>query len=130
VAAWNRPLTVSGKPAILRMRQRVPVERAVRREGPDAMRLSAAVDDEGFWPGAPDLVAEVRSPSDRRGAVAEKMATWLGAGTRMVVVIDPRRRTVPVHRADQSVAVLGEADSLDGGDVVPGWTLPVGVLFA
>jgi Uma2 family endonuclease len=93
-------------------------------------RLGAGVDDEGFWPGAPDLVAEVRSPGDRRGAVADKVATWLRAGTRMVVVVDPQRRTVAVHRSDQPVTVLGEADTLDGGDVVPGWTLPVRALFA
>lgn len=97
----------------------------VRRE-----RLGAGFDDRGYWPGAPDLVAEVLSPGDRRGAVADKVATWLRAGVRMVVVVDPQRRTVAVHHADQPVSVLGEADSLDGGDVVPGWTLPVRTLFA
>jgi Uma2 family endonuclease len=96
----------------------------VRRE-----RLGAEVDDRGYWPGAPDLVVEVLSPGDRRGAVADKVATWLRSGAPMVVVVDPQRRTVAVHRADQPVTVLGEADTLDGGDVVPGWTLPVRLLF-
>jgi Uma2 family endonuclease len=97
----------------------------VRRE-----RLGAEVDDRGYWPGAPDLVAEVLSPGDRRGAVAEKVATWLRAGVQMVVVVDPQRRTVAVHRADQPVTVLEETDTLHGADVVPGWTLPVRALFA
>jgi Uma2 family endonuclease len=96
----------------------------VRRE-----RLGAEVDDRGYWPGAPDLVVEVLSPGDRRGAVADKVATWLRSGAPMVVVVDPQRRTVAVHRADQPVTVLAEADTLDGADVVPGWTLPVRLLF-
>jgi Uma2 family endonuclease len=97
----------------------------VRRE-----RLGAQLDDQGYWPGAPDLAVEVLSPSDRRGEVAEKVATWLHHGTRMVVVVDPRRRTVAVHRPDQPARTLTEADSLDGADVVPGWSVAVRALFA
>jgi hypothetical protein len=47
----------------------------------------------------------------------------------MVVAVDLRRRTVAVHRSDQPVRVLGEADTLDGEDVVPGWRLPLRALF-
>jgi Uma2 family endonuclease len=97
----------------------------VRRE-----RLGAQLDDQGYWPGAPDLVVEVLSPSDRRGEVAEKVATWLRHGARMVVVVDPRRRTVAVHRPHAPTRTLTGADPLDGEDVVPGWSLAVGALFA
>jgi hypothetical protein len=34
-----------------------------------------------------------------------------------------------VHRSENEVQVLGENDVLDGGDVVPGWTLPVQDIF-
>ena len=44
----------------------------------------------GFWPGAPDLAVEVISPRDAYSDVAEKALDWLDAGTRMVLVIDPR----------------------------------------
>jgi Uma2 family endonuclease len=96
----------------------------VRRE-----RLSIQPDDPGYWPGAPDLVVEVLSPSDRPGEVAEKVATWLRYGAQIVVVVDPQRCTVAVHRSGRAPTVLTEADVLDGEDVVPGWSLPVRALF-
>ena len=79
---------------------------------------------------APDLVAEVLSPTDRARDVAEKVQDWLAAGTRMVLVVDPPRRTLTVYRPDTAPVVLTEADTLDADPVVPGWQLPVSVLFA
>ena len=82
----------------------------------------------GFVPLAPDLVVEVISPNDLYTEVDEKVAKWLAAGVRMVLVIDPRHRIIKVHRPT-SAATLTEADQIDGADVVPGWTLPVRMLF-
>ena len=48
---------------------------------------------------------------------------WLAHGTLMVLVVNPRRRTVAVHRPGQLVRVLGEDETLDGEDVVPGFKL-------
>ena len=48
----------------------------------------------------------------------------------MVVVVNPRQRRVMVHRAHSDVQVLGEGDTLEGGDVVPGWRLTIAELFA
>jgi Uma2 family endonuclease len=84
----------------------------------------------GYRPGAPDFAVEVLSPSDRPGEVAEKVAAWLAHGTRMVLVVHPRSRTVRVHRPDAPVRVLAESDTIDGEDVVPGWQLPVREVFA
>lgn len=84
----------------------------------------------GFRALAPDLIAEVNSPNDRPSEVAEKVADWLHAGVRMVLVVDPRKRTVTVYRSLTDTAVLTEADQLGGGDVVPGWRLAVRDLFA
>jgi Uma2 family endonuclease len=97
----------------------------VRRE-----RVLAAGEPSGFWPGAPDLVVEVISPTDRYSDVNEKIATWLAHGVRMALAVDPRRRVVAVHRPDQPVRVLTEEDVLGGEDVVPGWTLPVRDVFS
>jgi Uma2 family endonuclease len=83
-----------------------------------------------YWPEPPDLAIEVVSPGDRSREVAEKIATWLRYGTQMVITIDSRRHTAASHRPDQPVRVLSEADTLDGEDVVPGWTLPLRGLFA
>ena len=96
----------------------------VRRE-----RVEIVGNERGYWPGAPDLVAEVVSPSDLYTEVDEKVATWLAHGTQIVLVINPRRRTVAVHRPGRPVQVLTEAHTLDGEEVVPGWSLPVGALF-
>ncbi|MGH3144438.1 MAG: Uma2 family endonuclease [Rubrobacter sp.] len=85
----------------------------------------------GYWPGTPDLAVEVTSPSDTHTEVVEKALAWLEAGCRMVLVVDPSRRTVTVYRALDDIRILtGEAnDTLDGADVVPGWRLPVADLF-
>lgn len=83
----------------------------------------------GYWPGAPDLVVKVISPNDTYSEVEEKALQWLNAGARMVVVVDPRKRTVTVYRSLTDITILTEEETLDGGDVVPGWRMPVGDLF-
>ena len=92
-------------------------------------RIDEVGEVEGFWPGAPDLAVEVVSPNDRYSEVNAKVSDWLRAGARMVIVVDYRRREVVVHSPSDRV-VLTEGDVLDGGDVVPGWTMPVYKLFA
>ena len=82
-----------------------------------------------YWPGAPDLVVEVISPNDLYTEVEDKVAEWLEHGARLVFVVNPRRRTVAVHRPDRPLRVLTLEDTLDGEDVVPGWTLPLRELF-
>ena len=96
----------------------------VRRE-----RTETAEDGPGFFPGAPDLAVEVVSPSDRYTEVDEKVADWLDAGTLAVVVVNPRRRTVNVHRSLTDITALSESDTLDVSDVVPGWRMPVKEIF-
>ena len=75
----------------------------------------------GYAELAPDLVVEVLSPDDRPGEVLAKIGDWLMAGTRLVWVVDPKRRQVQVYRADGSEVILGEDGVLDGEDVVPGF---------
>jgi Uma2 family endonuclease len=84
---------------------------------------------ERFWPGAPDLAVEVISPTDSYVDVQDKVFEWLEAGTRMVIVADPRKRLVTMYRSLSDIKVLTERDILDGGDVVSGWTLPVAKVF-
>ena len=93
-------------------------------------RLDEVGDVEGYWPGAPDLVVEVISPGDTYTEVEEKVLEWLEAGALMVVVVNPRKRVVTVYRSLTDIIVLTEDDTLDGGNVVPGWTMAVGDIFA
>ena len=92
-------------------------------------RLDKVGPVQGYWPGAPDLAVEVVSPNDLYTEVSDKVAEWLEAGSKMVVVVNPRRQQVFVHAPDADVKVLEVEDTFDGGEVVPGWQLPVRDLF-
>lgn len=83
----------------------------------------------GYWPGAPDLAVEVVSPSDTHTEVTEKSLAWLEAGCSMVLAIDPSQRAVTVYRSLEDIRILTDQDAIDGGDVVPGFGLPVAELF-
>ncbi|MXY45569.1 MAG: Uma2 family endonuclease [Chloroflexi bacterium] len=104
---------------------RAPAVSFVRRERTDAIGRQR-----GYWHEAPDLVVEVISPHDHYTEVDEKVADWLAAGTRMVVVVNPRNKTVRVHRSPTEVVSLTITDTLDGGDVVQGWYMPLTEIFA
>jgi Uma2 family endonuclease len=80
----------------------------------------------GYAEFAPDLVVEVLSPNDRPGEVLAKVADWLTAGTRLVWVLDPERRCARVYRADGSEALIPEDGTLEGEDVLPGFSCRLG----
>ena len=103
---------------------RAPDVAFVRRE-----RAGQAGNLEGYWPGAPDLAIEVISPGDSYTEVEDKVFDWLNAGTRLVIVINPRRHVATVYRSLTDITMLSENDVLDGGDVVPGWSIPVREIF-
>lgn len=102
---------------------------------PDAAFINQGRLDEvgavqGYWPGAPDLVAEVISPNDLYTEVSEKVAEWLRAGCQMVIVVNPHTEQVFIHAPGADVKVMGVDDTLEGGDVVKGWQLPIKELFS
>lgn len=103
---------------------RAPDVAFVRRE-----RVEEVGEAGGYWPGAPDLAVEVVSPNDGYAEVEGKVAEWLRAGCRMVIVADPSNRTVKVHRTATDVKTLAADGEIDGADVVPGWRLLVRDLF-
>ena len=75
------------------------------------------------------LRSEVISPNDRYTDVEEKVADWLSAGCRVVIVVNPRRQTVNLHRSPTDVTTLTESDTLEISDIVPGWQMPVEDIF-
>lgn len=75
--------------------------------------------------GAPDLAVEIMSPDDRPDRVAAKVAFYLLYGVRLVWLIDPDARAVTVLKPDGRSTRLTEADQLDGGDVLPGFSTPM-----
>ncbi len=83
--------------------------------------------------GAPDLAVEIASPSDTHPEMAVKAALYLRAGVRLVWVAWPGSQTIDVWRPAspaQPVVTLQSADTLDGVDVVPGFTCPIRDIFA
>lgn len=55
----------------------------------------------------------------------KKVAQYLAAGTRLVWVIDPDRRTALIFRVNDDVLMHGADGVLDGEDLLPGFTLPL-----
>lgn len=76
-----------------------------------------------FQNGAPDLVVEVLSPSDRYRRTARKVNEYLRAGAEMIIIIDPDERSAVVHHADGRVEEHEESGLIDGGALLPGFTL-------
>ena len=93
---------------------------------PDAIYIAAEklpldVKVRGYYEVVPDLVAEVVSPSDRPREVAARIAMWHSYGVPLVWAVYPALRTVAEHPLGGTAVILGEADLLDGGAVIPGF---------
>lgn len=112
----------------------------VLRRGPDTVRgpdvsflrrdrVPRGTARERFVEGNPDLAVEVVSPNNRAGEIGRKVAGYLAAGTALVWVVYPARRTVVVHAPGGTTRMVREPDALDGGDVLPGFSLPITEVF-
>jgi Uma2 family endonuclease len=96
----------------------------IRRE-----RLPAEGLPDAFWQGAPDLVVEVLSSSDRRGRIQRKLDDYLSHGVTLAWVVDPKKQTVTAYRPLTPAVVNGLDDTLDAEDLLPGFRLPVRTIF-
>jgi len=76
----------------------------------------------------PDVCVEVISPTDNYLDVDDKVEGYLKDGVRLVLVFNPRLKTVRIHTQDRTVR-LNETDTLDGGDVLPGFKVAVAAIF-
>jgi len=78
----------------------------------------------------PDLAVEVISKGNTREEMVRKLTEYFEAGVRLVWYVDPKKRTVKVFTSLEESRVLTEKHTLDGGEVLPGFTLPVKKIFA
>ena len=76
----------------------------------------------------PDLAVEVVSPSNTAADIDLKVTQLLDAGCSLVWVVYPETRHVIEHTADR-ILRFSEDETLDGGDVLPGFTVRVGEIF-
>jgi Uma2 family endonuclease len=79
---------------------------------------------------APDLVVEVVSPNDLAYEIEQRVEDYLGAGVHLMWVVYPNTRRIMVFRKAGAISRLGEAEQLEGEDVIPGFACPVAELFA
>jgi Uma2 family endonuclease len=84
---------------------------------------------QGYNPIAPDLAVEVVSPTDRERSLRIKIGNYHAAGT-IVWVVYFEGQTVEVYPPGQPVRVLNIDDTLDAGDLLPGFTLPLREIFS
>ena len=84
----------------------------------------------GYMELAPDLAVEVTSPNDRASEIEDKVEGWLLAGVKLVWVINPSTRSAMVYRSLDESERISPEDSLDGGDVIPGFSTEIRELFS
>jgi Uma2 family endonuclease len=119
----------------------VLVETGVRYPGepptvrrPDIAFIAAdrlpATTPTSFWQTVPDLAIEIVSPNDRWTVVQQKLGVDLAAGVRAVWIIDPRARSLTVHATAFPPRVVHAGEVLEAGDIIAGFRVSVGDLFA
>jgi Uma2 family endonuclease len=79
---------------------------------------------------APDLAVEVLSRSNTPSEMRGKREEYFEAGVALVWMVDPEERRVTVYTSPEDSVAYGTSDVLDGGTVLPGFSLPLGELFA
>ena len=78
----------------------------------------------------PNLAVEVLSPSNRATEMNRKLTTYFAKGVELVWHIDARKRSITVYTTSDNSTTLAETDTLDGGTVLPGFSLQLAMLFA
>jgi len=105
------------------------------RRNPDTVRAAdvafisherlAKAKPQGFLDVAPELVVEVMSPDDTWSDVSDKLEDYFSIDIQQVWVVDPRRERIHIYRSLTDITILTMDDTLDGGETLPGFSLPV-----
>jgi Uma2 family endonuclease len=74
-------------------------------------------------------MVEVVSPSDLAEEIMERIDEYFAAGTKLVWIVYPTQRLLYIYESPRQVRILGEADELDGGLVLPDFRIPIASLF-
>jgi Uma2 family endonuclease len=103
---------------------------------PDVAFVSAArwpfnrrAPDTAVWDVVPDLAIEVVSPTNSAVAVQAKIHDYFEVGVRRVWVIYPKQMSIHIYTSTTQIQGLQLGDELDGGDLIPGFRLPLAALF-
>jgi Uma2 family endonuclease len=115
---------------VVEARHRVPGDKHNDRIPDVSFYLDASqpLVERGAVPHLPDVAVEVKSPDDTYKELQEKADYYVANGTRLVVLVYTEKRLVVVRTAD-SEDILTETDTLEGGDLLPGFKLPIAEIF-
>lgn len=102
--------------------------------GIDVVYVSAEVaanrpDGTTLIDGVPILVVEILSPNDKQEEINAKIDTYLGAGVKVVWVIEPHNRTVSIYRPAAAPVMVNATQELSGEPELPGFRVPASELF-
>ena len=103
--------------------------------GPDVAFISRERLPGGVFPTqpypalAPNLVVEVLSPGNTRSEMVRKRLEYFHNGIQLVWIVDCTHRTVAVYTSSSDVSILGEQETIEAGDVLPGFSSPVAAFF-
>jgi Uma2 family endonuclease len=103
------------------LNDRIPDVAVVLKEG-------RTIDPDEALPYMPDLAIEVQSPGQSDKFMADKADYYLANGARMVWLVYPTKRLVEVLTLDDR-HLLTESDTLDMGDLLPNFSLPIKDIF-
>ena len=89
----------------------------------------AATDADGYFQGAPDLAVEIVTPPDSARDLEIKAKQYLQAGAQQVWVLYPKARSIHVFSGASPVQILDDSQTLEGGELLPGFSVKVVDLF-
>ncbi len=92
------------------------------------LNRSRPIVEKGAVPQMPDLAIEIRSPTNSLKGLREKVRYYLAHGTRLAWIVLPEQRVIEVYTPTDEW-VVGEHETLSGGDILPGFALPVKTIF-
>lgn len=105
---------------------RAPDVAFVRRN----QRAGGKLPDRGYDDVAPALVVEVFSPGNTAKEMERKRREFFAAGTELFWIVYPDRQEIEVFTEPETHRLLKQDDTLDGGTVLPGFSVKVGEIFA
>jgi len=115
----------------IEVRYRLPDDmlNAVQPDVSVFMDLTTPAVEQGYVPRMPDVAVEIKSPSDTFSLMRDKAAAYLEKGTKLVWLIYSEQRMVEVYAPGVDLKILTERDTLDGGEVLPGFVLAISDIF-
>lgn len=92
-------------------------------------RVRPPTHQEAAWDVVPDLAVEVISPTNTADVMDAKVVEYFQAGVRLVWVLFPETRRMYIYESPERMRAIGVNDQLDGGDVLPGFSVRLGDIF-